>query len=384
MLSPTRVVVHQQRHAVAAGAHPDDGAVGHLRAPVVGAPEQKNGARSTLSGIRSVRSGGGGARRSPALGRADSAGQGRSRRRRAARPTASVGCRRRRACRRPSGAGPTWYSASRTSVRASGSSPRRRRSRRRPRRRLDDWSPSNGSGSRSCSSRMPTSATRVERREAEPAQRLAHLAIGVARGDDAEPGVGRIGGQPVEAVVDAVAAGQVEPHLVELLLDGDHPGPEELGRWMRCPDLPSISTVGITGSVVEHRKRHGAGAVGDRRDDLERRPQPGRARHGDPVQAEFETLGDGGRDRGSACAGRPAPHPTRTASSTTWRPGRRRRAPAPAPCAGRRRTRRGARIGGAVEAGCLAVPDPDHAVVACVGSRGASWSPSPRWRRAPR
>ena len=57
--------------------------------------------------------------------------------------------------------------------------------------------------------------------EAEQPQRLNGLVVSVAAGHDPQPGVGWIDRDPVEAVGDAVAAGEFETHVAELALDLD-------------------------------------------------------------------------------------------------------------------------------------------------------------------
>jgi len=49
--------------------------------------------------------------------------------------------------------------------------------------------------------------------------RLEHLVVDAARGDDAEPRIGGVDGDAVEAVGGGVAAGQLDADLVDLLLE---------------------------------------------------------------------------------------------------------------------------------------------------------------------
>ena len=111
-------------------------------------------------------------------------------------------------------------------------------------------------------------------------------------------------------------------------------------------------------------------------------PQAGRAREGDRVQAEVEHLlhGAGGEQRHQRGCGTSARR--RSASSRTCTPGRRRSARPRRRAARSRDVAVADRVGRAVEARVLAVPDADHAVVACARQLGRA--AACRRRRSPR
>ena len=126
--------------------------------------------------------------------------------------------------------------------------------------------------------------------EAEQAERLAQLVIGVAAGGDADPVVLGRHGDLVEAVGDAVATGELGADLLELPLHVERVRREQAPARMGDEDL----------AVELHRRDHrldavgvhvdGAGAVGDRRDELHADPDPAGPRQGDGVAAEVERL----------------------------------------------------------------------------------------------
>ena len=204
--------------------------------------------------------------------------------------------------------------------------------------------------------------------EPEPAERLAHLPQRDARRDDADPCVGRVGDHTVESVRARVFRGDDVADLVDLAFEVQSERREQaaLGE-------PLVAqTVGV-GDHRLHAIRveiHRRGPVGDVGDDLHRGPQAARARERHRVPPEVEHLGrvagveqrhvevleDAGRRRRDRRALR-----GRVVAREGDRAAVLRRA-------GVHRVAH--RVGGAVDAGCLAVPDAEHAVVAMVGLRG--------------
>ena len=77
----------------------------------------------------------------------------------------------------------------------------------------------------------------ARRVESEQPQRLEQLVVGVARGDDPDPCVGGPDADPVQLVVDAVAAGDVESHLLELTLHVERVRREQLAGGSRHEEL---------------------------------------------------------------------------------------------------------------------------------------------------
>ena len=143
------------------------------------------------------------------------------------------------------------------------------------------------------------------------------------------------------------------------------------GRAGARTACPSTSTVGHDRRDAIGVELDRAAAVGDGGDDLQRRPQPD-AR---------ETARSAWRPRSSASCTSPGKSDRHvevderrvaatTAASTTSPPGRRRRARRAPPC-WRRADERGVaeRVARAVDAGRLAVPDADDAVVAASAER---------------
>ena len=344
MVSPTRSVVHQQRHAVAAGAGADERPVGHLGPPVVrasGAEERGAGA-----GDRDDRPG---------------------------------GCRRRLRCQpvgepRPEPiaqagehgvgieAAPRLHQRATVLVglaehqRLAGSAvegvldePLQRRVL-----LLDDDDLVETAGERAHDVRVerhghaqlehpdPGIGDRLLGVEAEPAQRIEQLVVGEPGGHQADPGVARIDRDPVQPVGRPVAPRQRQADLAELALDLEHARAEEVRRGATRPRHP-VDVVRRDDRIgVQHGQCHGAEAVGDRGDDLHRRPQSRRRGSSPPRGGRARGTPRWSRDTGSACADRRAWRPTTTASSTSCTPGRHRRAPTPRPWGWRRRTHRGA------------------------------------------
>ena len=171
---------------------------------------------------------------------------------------------------------------------------------------------------------------------------------------------------PVELVVHAVAAGQHRPHLLELALHlqgvrgeqlptgmGDEQLAVELHRRDRRPDAVGVDV-------------DGARAVGDRGDELDADPDATRPGQGDRVAAEVQGFLDVAREqdrhvevdeRGVAGAGQGRGLGGRIVADDGHHPAVTRR-PGEHAVADR--------VPRPVEPGRLAVPDPDHAVVALV------------------
>ena len=121
-------------------------------------------------------------------------------------------------------------------------------------------------------------------------QRLAHVVVGLPRGEDAEPGVGRRHHDLVELVLPRVAAGELEPREVQRPLHV-----EAIRR-----DQVDVDGVLVRPPIQLDRGNHGAHAirihlrrarlVGDVGDDLHRHPEPGDAREHEAVQAHVQDL----------------------------------------------------------------------------------------------
>ena len=205
--------------------------------------------------------------------------------------------------------------------------------------------------------------------EAEQAERLAQLVVRVAAGGDADPvALGRHG-DAVEVVGDAVAAGQLGADLLELAL-----------HLQRVRRQQPAARVGHEDLAVELHRRHDgpdaigvdvdrAGAVGDRRDELEADPDAAGAGQRDGVAAEVERLlhvaGEQDRhvqvdERGVARARQRRRLGGRVVADD-------RHHAAVAGRAGEHAVADG--VAGPVETGRLAVPDADDAVVALVVER---------------
>ena len=124
--------------------------------------------------------------------------------------------------------------------------------------------------------------------EAQHVQRLAQLAIGVAAGGDTDPVVLGANGHAVELVDRTVLASQFGADLEELALHLERVWRDQApvrARTERDPvDLDRRDDRDHPiGMDVD-----GAGAVGDRRDQLETRPDAARSRQGDRVASDVE------------------------------------------------------------------------------------------------
>jgi hypothetical protein len=205
--------------------------------------------------------------------------------------------------------------------------------------------------------------------QSEEAERFAQLVVRVTAGRDAEPVPLGGHGDPVELVGDAVAAGQLGADLLELALHLQGVRREQAATGVRHEHL----------AVELHRRRHGAdpvgvdvdraGAVGDRRDQLEPDPDAAGPRQRDGVTAEVERLlhvaGEQDRhvqvdERGVARAGQRGGLGGRVVADDRHH----------AAVAGRAGEHAVAdRVARPVEARSLAVPDADDPVVALVPER---------------
>ena len=212
-------------------------------------------------------------------------------------------------------------------------------------------------------------------------KRLAQVVVALAAGDDADP---RVGAEPLDQVHPVRARvcerglrARAEQRALHLDRRGrQHAG---VGGVLEWAPLPLDRRKDRRDAVGGDSRR--AGGVGDVRDDLQRAPQPGRARAGPCVQAEVEHLLDGARVEG------------RDVQALEQRLGRAR---------DRRRLRvrvvahddHGAagardarvvgvtqRVGRAVDAGRLAVPHGENAVEARAGKRAGQLR-APRRGRA--
>ena len=198
--------------------------------------------------------------------------------------------------------------------------------------------------------------------EAEVAQRLAQLVVGLAGGDDAQPGVARRARHAVEPVQRGrTARASSQARAVQRALHLQRVGREQVGAsgwWTYGP--PSHSTSGMTGGRGRGRRSAVPAASATLVTIFSADPQAGRARQRDGVQAEVEDLLHVARVERRACRARRASPRSRWAASRTCSSGRRRRARARRPCGcGADEVAVAQRVGGAVDARGLAVPDAD-------------------------
>ena len=259
--------LHQGDHRVAPDAAADERPLGHPRRQVVraaAAVERRavDRQRDPRGRLLARAAGAGRPRRGGRRGAGAAARAGG--RRRACRCPARAGRRSRRGGRRPSGARPSRTSRSSRAARASGSSPRSTSTSARPWAKSRICCSSTGTGISRWNRRIAGAAQVVVAAQAEQAERLAQLVVRVAAGGDADPvALGRHR-HPVEAVGDAVAAGELGADLLELAL-----------HLQRVRRQQPAARVGHEQLAVElHRRRHGldpvgvhvdgAGAVGDR------------------------------------------------------------------------------------------------------------------------
>ncbi len=206
--------------------------------------------------------------------------------------------------------------------------------------------------------------------QAEGVGRGQDLVIGPAGGHDAEPGIARVVGDPVQLVLDPVASSQLHAGLVDLPLDrvghrateaaGD-PGPVGLAVPLQCRDDRGDSLGADLGR---------ARAVGHRGHDLDPGPEPGRTGQVDAVAAKVQDLLDvagvqdreveigqgelGTRRQGRGLVGGVVAGQGQDAAVLVG--------------AGVLGVADG--VSGPVQARCLPVPDPQHPVVALFGEGG--------------
>ena len=212
----------------------------------------------------------------------------------------------------------------------------------------------------------PGGAEIVVALQPDQAQDLAHLVEGLAARGDAEPVVGGARDHPIEVVVDAVPTRQRPTRLLELTL--------HLQRVRREETSVGVGMEGLAVDLDDRGDRpdtigmdvDGAGAVGDRGDELEPGPEPARPREGNGVSGEIEGLLDiaGEQDRHVEVDHRGV--------ARRRQRGRLRRGivadDGHDTAVHRRAGEHGVsdRITAAVESRALAVPDADHAVVTSV------------------
>ena len=124
--------------------------------------------------------------------------------------------------------------------------------------------------------------------------------VGEAGGHQPDPGVGRVGGDPVQFDCRSPHSGSARGSRISRNSRSISSirRPEEHGpRAVQCPAArPSTSTVGMHRiGTVRAGTMHRAGAVGDGGDDLHRRPESRGPGDGHGVEAELEALGDRAR-----------------------------------------------------------------------------------------
>ncbi len=165
--------------------------------------------------------------------------------------------------------------------------------------------------------------------EPEAAQRVHQVVVGLAGGDDAEPGVaGAL--DPVDAVLARVREGEVGAHAEQAALELERGRREQVAVGHVLVAEVGQDRVDAAGSDVG-----GAERVGDARDDLEARPESRGARAGVGVQAEVDHLGGVAGEEGRHAQARRAATRRRSGSSRTCSSGRRPRRRARRPCARR-------------------------------------------------
>ena len=204
--------------------------------------------------------------------------------------------------------------------------------------------------------------------EAQTPQRLANLAVGNARGHDCNPGIGRVDGGVVQVVGRRIRDGQLVADFDNLALDVDRVGREEVAVGPVAVQLAvdqrddRVEPVGI--------QQHRRGAVCHIGHDLETRPQPRRPRHRNRVAAQVERFGRCARIE----------HRDVQVSHRPRRARGDRRALGGGVVAGdgdgaaagisAGEHRMAQRVGSAVHAGRLRVPQPEHAVVGGIRPAG--------------
>ena len=204
-------------------------------------------------------------------------------------------------------------------------------------------------------------ALELGRAETEAAQGVDEVVVGLAGRDDAEP---RVAGalDPVDAILAGVRERELGAHAEHRSLHL-----ERLWRKQMTARLMLIAEIGQHREDAPGRHLGGADRVGHARDDLEAGPQPGGARAGVGVQAEIHDLLDAAREedrhvqRGEQRLGR-ARNRRGLAGGVVAHDGE--------AAAGARDAHEVAvaqRVRRAIEAGSLAVPHAEHAVVLRAG-----------------
>jgi hypothetical protein len=176
-----------------------------------------------------------------------------------------------------------------------------------------------------------------------------------------EPGASRLERDAVQPGVPGVLASALQPGGHEVVLD------VEVGGRQQHRRLARLAQRQLRDHVQHAVELHDRRRVGDVGDDLQAAPQAGMPRERDRVEPEGEDLGDraGGQQRHQQAAAR------RLAGARHGR-GLRRRVVAdqrhrPAQRARAAERAMADRVGGAVEAGALAEPEPGDAVVTAPG-----------------
>ena len=126
--------------------------------------------------------------------------------------------------------------------------------------------------------------------QAELAQGLAHVVVGLAGGRDAEPRPRRRHRDLVERVRGRERLRGLDPPVVQLALQLEAEGRQQHGILRRAPGLAFPREAGIADDETLGMDHRGADLVGDVGDDLEAHPEPGVARHLEAVAAEVEDL----------------------------------------------------------------------------------------------
>ena len=126
--------------------------------------------------------------------------------------------------------------------------------------------------------------------QAQLAQGLAQVVVGLAGGRDAEPRPRRRHRDLVERVRGRERLRGLDPPVVQLALQLEAEGRQQHGILRRAPGLAFPREAGIADDETLGMDHRGADLVGDVGDDLEAHPEPGVARHLEAVAAEVEDL----------------------------------------------------------------------------------------------
>ena len=120
----------------------------------------------------------------------------------------------------------------------------------------------------------------------EVVERLAHVEVALAAGDDAQPRRGGVDDDAVELVDPAVVQRRIDLVVLHPRFSGE-----------KCVGPADVHAVGRQGKIVGHDDRHPVGIDAHRRRTLDRvghaleaDPQPGVAAHRPAVQAEIDDL----------------------------------------------------------------------------------------------